>query len=213
MTYCTSHHSSSSFHSQSSQTFEPWQLEQPSTSSARTSKASTKITKCTSTGAEIPKQLSNGLRTSTSLSQPIEATTPNTSLLSSCAQAAGTLESTDSTTPTPPGGASCQSMPTATKSGSTISTSMAQSLTDLSNVTTMKTASSALPITLRINRYSSSTNLYTMSYTNQRTTTKRRRISLDQLIKRKYAELDPIERTRVAIKLMNQGIQPTMPRP
>lgn len=51
-----------------------------------------------------------------------------------------------------------------------------------------------------------------MSYTNQRTTTKRRRISLDQLIKRKYAELDPIERTRVAIKLMNQGIQPTMPR-
>jgi len=77
----------------------------------------------------------------------------------------------------------------------------------------MKTASSALPITLRINRYSSSTNLYTMSYTNQRTTTKRRRISLDQLIKRKYAELDPIERARVAIKLMNQGINPTMPRP
>lgn len=52
-----------------------------------------------------------------------------------------------------------------------------------------------------------------MSYTNQRTTTKRRRISLDQLIKRKYAELDPIERTRVSIKLLNRGINPTIARP
>lgn len=52
-----------------------------------------------------------------------------------------------------------------------------------------------------------------MSYSNQRTTTKRRRISLDELIKRKYAELDPIERTRVSLKLLKQGINPEMPRP
>lgn len=52
-----------------------------------------------------------------------------------------------------------------------------------------------------------------MSYSNQRTTAKRRRISLDELIKRKYAQLDPIERTRVSLKLLKQGVQPTILRP
>ncbi len=44
------------------------------------------------------------------------------------------------------------------------------------------------------------------SHTNQRTTTKRRRISIDQLISRQRAQLDPIENTRVDLKLLSLGI-------
>lgn len=135
MTSCTSHHSSSLSHSASSQTSEPWQLEQPSTSSARTRKASTNKSKCTSTGTDTPKQLSNGSKISISLSQPSEVTTPNTKWLNSCAQATGTQVSTVSMTHTTQGGALCLSTPTVVPNGSTISTSTAQSFTCLSNVT------------------------------------------------------------------------------